>query len=80
MPTKLASLGIALIPALARSETPRTEGDGATAALILVAGVAMILATVWLIFKVVRRWPNRSTPSVTKDTVTTTEPDAATTG
>jgi hypothetical protein len=55
----LVPLGIA-IPILSRSETPVSDGSGSTAALIAVAGVAMILATAGLIFVVVRRKPDAS--------------------
>jgi hypothetical protein len=65
MHTKLASLGITLVPVLA-TETQRAEGNGATAALILVAGVAMILATSGLIFVVVRRRPAGQAGSTTR--------------
>jgi flagellar basal body-associated protein FliL len=55
-------LGIA-IPVLSRSETPSSDGSGSTAALIAVAGFAMILATAGLIFVVVRRRPDASDKS-----------------
>jgi hypothetical protein len=68
-------LGIA-IPIMSRSESPSSDGSGSTAALIAVAGLAMILATAGLIFVVVRRKPNTADKPATAPVE---ETDAATT-
>jgi hypothetical protein len=70
------------IPILSRSETPVSDGSGSNAALIAVAGFAMILATAGLIFVVVRRKPDTSGKSVAARASAETqveETDAATT-
>jgi hypothetical protein len=77
--TLLVPLDLA-IPILSRSDTPASEGSGSNAALIAVAGLAMILATAGLIFVVVRRKPAESAKKAPTDaTVPVEEPDAATT-
>lgn len=57
------------------------DGSGSTAALIAVAGLAMILATAGLIYVVVRRKPaapaNASAAQTTAEAVPVEEPDAA---
>jgi hypothetical protein len=54
------------------------EDTGSSAVLIAVAGFAMILATAWTIYVVVRRRPS-APASPTVDTTAVEEPDAATT-
>ena len=62
---------------VSRSETPNSNGSGSTAALIAVAGIAMILATAGLIFVVVRRKPAEPAKAPTRSTAPVEESDTA---
>ena len=62
---------------LSRSETPDSDGSGSTAALIAVAGLAMILATAGLIFVVVRRKPADPAKAPIESATPVEETDAA---
>jgi hypothetical protein len=60
---------------LSHSETPISDGSGSNAALIAVAGLAMILATAGLIYVVVRRKP--ATPTEQAGSTAIEETDTA---